>query len=126
MSKPTGNRKLKVNLHCVKSVRIRSCSGSYSVKIRENTNRNNSEYGQFLHSAICPYLANKQEALLGITWKMGIRNGRGLFLKLITKYWSLVNVKSVFIGTWKRDINMESPDSSNIGRFTEFMHKFVR
>ena len=53
--------------HCVKSVRIRSFSGPYfprnrteyeeitsispySVRIRENTDQKNSEYGQFLHS----------------------------------------------------------------------------
>ena len=47
------------------------------------------------------------------------------FLKLITKLWSLVNAKSVFKGTLKRDIDMEPLDSTNIGRFTEFMHKFT-
>ena len=41
---------LKV-LHCVKSVRIRSFSGPYSVQMRENTDLKNSEYGQFSCSA---------------------------------------------------------------------------
>ena len=36
-----------LTLHCVKSVRIRSYSGPYSVRMRENTNQNNSEYGHF-------------------------------------------------------------------------------
>ena len=58
--------------------------------------------------------------------KNGHTEWEGTFFKTYHKYWSLVNVKSVFKGTWKRDINMESPDSSNIGRFTEFMHKFAR
>ena len=34
-------------LHCVKSVRIQSYSGPYSVRIRENADQNNSEYGYF-------------------------------------------------------------------------------
>ena len=31
--------------------RIRSCSGTYSVLMRENTDQSNSEYGHFLRSA---------------------------------------------------------------------------
>ena len=38
-------------LHCVKSVRMRSYSGPYSVRMRENTDQNNSEYGHFSRSA---------------------------------------------------------------------------
>ena len=46
----------KINC-CVKSVRIRSDSGPYSVRIRENTDQNNSEYGHFLRSEyVPPYL----------------------------------------------------------------------
>ena len=37
-------------IHCVKSFRIRSCSGPYSARMRENTDQNNSEYGHFLYS----------------------------------------------------------------------------
>ena len=33
---------------CVKSIRIRSYSGQYSVPIRESTDQNNFEYGHFL------------------------------------------------------------------------------
>ena len=33
-------------MHCAKSVRIRS----YSVRMRENADQNNSEYGHFLRS----------------------------------------------------------------------------
>ena len=48
--------KAKINIpridtiHCVKSVHIRSYSGLYSVRMRENTDQNNSEYGHFLQS----------------------------------------------------------------------------
>ena len=38
------------NRHRVKSVRIRSYSGPYSVQMRENTDENNSEYGHFSRS----------------------------------------------------------------------------
>ena len=38
--------------HCAKSVRIRSYFGSYSVRMRGNTDQNNSEYGHFLRSGI--------------------------------------------------------------------------
>ena len=37
--------------HCVKRVRIRSYSVPYSVRMRENTDQNNSEYGHFSRSA---------------------------------------------------------------------------
>ena len=37
--------------HCVKSVPIRSFSGPFSVRVRQNTDQKNSEYGQFLRSA---------------------------------------------------------------------------
>ena len=36
--------------HCVKSVRIRSFSGPYSVRMRENADQKNSEYGHFSRS----------------------------------------------------------------------------
>ena len=38
------------NWHCVKSVRIMSYSGPYSVRMRDNADQNNSEYGHFLRS----------------------------------------------------------------------------
>ena len=34
-------------VHCVKSVRIRSYSGPYSVRMRETADQNNSEYRHF-------------------------------------------------------------------------------
>ena len=36
--------------HYVKSVRIRSYPGPYSVRMRENTDQKNPEYGYFPHS----------------------------------------------------------------------------
>ena len=39
--------------HCVKSVRIWNYSGPYSVRMWENTDQNNSEYGHFLLSGLC-------------------------------------------------------------------------
>ena len=36
--------------HCVKSVHIWSYSGPHSVRMKENTDQNNSEYGRFLRS----------------------------------------------------------------------------
>ena len=38
------------NSQCVKSVRIRSFSGPYSVRMRENKDQENSEYGHFSRS----------------------------------------------------------------------------
>ena len=43
--------------HCMKSVRIRSYSGrhsisTYAVRMLENTDQNNSEYGHFLRSVV--------------------------------------------------------------------------
>ena len=35
------------SIHCVKSVRIRSFSGQYSIRMRENTDQRNSEYEHF-------------------------------------------------------------------------------
>ena len=37
-------------MHCVKSVRIRIYSVPQSVRMRENTGQNNSEYGYFWRS----------------------------------------------------------------------------
>ena len=37
-------------MHYVKSVRIRSCSSPYLVRMRENTDQTNSKYGHFLWS----------------------------------------------------------------------------
>ena len=36
--------------HCIKTVSIRSYSGPYSVRMRENTDQNDSEYGHFSRS----------------------------------------------------------------------------
>ena len=38
--------------HCVESVRFRSSSGPYSVRMRENTDQKNSEYGHFSYSEL--------------------------------------------------------------------------
>ena len=38
------------HVHCVKSVRIRSFFGPYSVQMREDKNQKNSEYTPFLRS----------------------------------------------------------------------------
>ena len=38
------------DIHCVKSVHIRSYSSLYSVQMRENTDQNNFEYGHFSRS----------------------------------------------------------------------------
>ena len=43
------------HLHCVKSVRILSYSGPYSVRMQENVDQNNCEYGHFSHSATVEY-----------------------------------------------------------------------
>ena len=46
-------------LHCVKSVRFRSFSGPYSVRMRENTDQKNAEYGHFSCSAHVPLKSKK-------------------------------------------------------------------
>ena len=46
-------------IHCVKSVRILSYSGLYSVRMRENPDQNNSEYGHFLRIDSVLYLEKK-------------------------------------------------------------------
>ena len=40
--------RLAVNYHCVKSIRVRSYSGTYFAAFRLNSDENNSEYGYFL------------------------------------------------------------------------------
>ena len=32
------------------------CKSTHSVRMQENTNQKNSEYGHFLHSAFCTYV----------------------------------------------------------------------
>ena len=41
---------LTESYHCVKSVRVQSFSGPYSVQMWENTDQKNSEYGHFSRS----------------------------------------------------------------------------
>ena len=53
---------MATQIHCVKSVRIRSYSGPYSVKMRENTDQKNSEYGHFLRSI------DKSKYLITLQW----------------------------------------------------------
>ena len=57
------------NVHCVKSVRIRSYSGPYSVRMRENTDQNNSKYGHFLRSDMSqkPYEEEETPATIVLT-----------------------------------------------------------
>ena len=43
----------------------------------------------------------------------------------MAKWWSPVQVKSVSKGKQKQDISIEPLDSTNIIRFTKFMHKFA-
>ena len=50
--------------HCVKSVRIRSFSGPYSVQMRENTEQENYEYGHFSR---CGSILRKIVRLLTVT-----------------------------------------------------------
>ena len=42
-------------MHCLKNVRIRSCSAPNSIRMRENADQNNSEYGHFLRSDAYEY-----------------------------------------------------------------------
>ena len=56
-----GDAVIYCRVHCVKSVRIRSYSGQYSVRMRENTDQNNSEYGYIPCSG---YYNNKVIVLL--------------------------------------------------------------
>ena len=44
-------RRVSNKSHCVKSVRIRSYSGLYSVRMRENMDENNSKYRHLSRSA---------------------------------------------------------------------------
>ena len=47
---------IQINLHCVKSVHIKSFSLPYSVRIREKTDKKNSEYRHFSRSAKLPLI----------------------------------------------------------------------
>ena len=44
------SRKHHTSSQCVKIIRIWSYSGPYAVRMRENTEQNNSEYGHLLRS----------------------------------------------------------------------------
>ena len=51
-------------MHCVKSVRIRSYFGTYSGRIPENTDQNNSKYGHFSRSDVDRYTSIFKKSLL--------------------------------------------------------------
>ena len=58
--------------HCVKNLRIRSYSGQhfpafglpYSVRMRENADQNNCEYGHFLRSESVPFIIERKKKFL--------------------------------------------------------------
>ena len=79
-------KKFVETLHCVKSVRIRSCSGSvfsrirtefgeirsispYSVWMWENTDQNNSDYGYFSRSVCQRWVKGGALQLAGANWR---------------------------------------------------------
>ena len=72
-------------------------------------------FGKSTRNAFTYYVENGHPE-----WK-----GTSNFVKLIAKWWSLVNVKSVSKGTGKRDIEMEPLGSTNIESFVEFMDEFA-
>ena len=84
-------------VHHAKSVRIRSYSGPhYSVRMRENADQNNSEYGHFLRSVPCRketkmpttqrfQLINKV-ILYWLNWFTAFMLKRSLFFVVITDY----------------------------------------
>ena len=58
-----------LQVHCVKSVRIRSYSGPYSVQMRKNTDQNNSEYGHFSRSGSVKWLPPFYQKLALFYWE---------------------------------------------------------
>ena len=60
--------------HCVKSVRIRSCSGSYFPAFVLNTDQSNSEHGHFLCS-VRDWVSNQTFLIFKwVEWKSGWPN----------------------------------------------------
>ena len=69
------NSNIVADSRCAKSVRIRSYSGPYAVRMQENTDENNSEYGHFFRSEwmFCKNCKKKKKKLdLGILTAKGI------------------------------------------------------
>ena len=70
--------------HCAKIVRIRSDSGPYSVRMRENTDHNNSENGHFSRS--------EAKMAIDLNLKQSIRFQQTEYKNILLKrkiYWNL-------------------------------------
>ena len=74
---------IELRIHCGKSVRIRSYSGVYSVRMRKNTDQNNAEYGHF-HA-------------VKLTWKTDPRIKLKCQRKMKIDTWVAVTLNQLFI-----------------------------
>ena len=74
---------IELRIHCGKSVRIRSYSGLYSVRMRKNTDQNNAEYGHF-HA-------------VKLTWKTDPRIKLKCRRKVMIDTWVVVTLNQLFI-----------------------------
>ena len=68
--------------HCAKSVRVRSFSGSYSVRMRENTDQKYSEYRHFSRSAIS-FFANADLGIFSVVLVISVSRFKGWMEKKI-------------------------------------------
>ena len=85
------------NYYCVKSVRIWSNFGPYSVRMQENTDQNNSEYGHCSVSLRCdnpssefPNLVNAALVDMGLYHFLKLRSYNEtsrVFVKLVPNEW---------------------------------------
>ena len=85
------------NYYCVKSVRIWSNFGPYSVRMQENTDQNNSEYGHCSVSLRCdnpssefPNLVNAALVDTGLYYFLKLRSYNEtsrVFVKLVPNEW---------------------------------------
>ena len=93
------------DLHCVKSVRIRCYSGPllrsislYTVRMRENADQSNSEYGHFLRSANVPRTCSqelKKSRNNEITYPLHFDPKRQGFSKVVFLYFKKSNLISI-------------------------------
>ena len=98
--------------HCVKNVRIGSFSRPYSVRMRQNADQNNSEYGHFSRSDVSDEMAC-----------FGVKNIRGddiFFIKSddIAKYLTLENFQVFLHRSRHRRCSVKKDVLRNFAKFT--------
>ena len=81
----------EVRINRITRVRIRTCSGPYSVRMRGNTDQSNSEYGHFSRSVIFVKITNLANVLTNFIEvdALGTKVAFKVFMVIFERLWEM-------------------------------------